>query len=123
MRIHKIKFNDEQIAPWTYEGSDSSVYTLASAIALSGLEGKYIRLSAALQRRLLGFPVFGKQEFMFKADGTFYTYCKVCFGSDWETTGGPQSYVGIAAKRHQKISPRFSGKGYFSKYHYEKELQ
>jgi hypothetical protein len=119
MRIVKIKFDDDKIPAWMYENKEPSIYTFAETIALAGLEDKFIRLSASLQRRLLGFPVFGKQEFTLKGDGTFSTYCKVCFGTDYETTSGPQAYIGVAARNQLKISPRFFGKGYFSVYAYE----
>jgi hypothetical protein len=39
-------------------------YDIAAALEIAGLnDGKYHRLTAAEQRDLLGFPVFGKREF------------------------------------------------------------
>lgn len=122
MRGTTITFDDAKIPAWTYESKEPSIYTFAEAIWLSGLEGKTLRLTADLQRRLLGFAVFGKQAFEILEDGNFRTWVKVCFGQDWETAYGPLSYVGVAAKRKQRINPICSGARYFSSYHYEREL-
>jgi hypothetical protein len=60
MRTRTIKFDDDKIPAWTYDGGEPGAYTFASAIALAGLEDAMIRLSSALQTRLLGHNVFGK---------------------------------------------------------------
>lgn len=76
-----MKFAD--IESWTYEGNEPSVFTFVTSIALSSLEDKWIRLSAETQRKLLGFPVFGKMEFKV-TDGDVLTSKSVCFGTDRE---------------------------------------
>jgi hypothetical protein len=123
MRTHEIKFNDGEIASWLYEGKEPSVYTFCETLALAGLEGKGIRLSAGMQRRLLGYPVMGKLVFKVGQDGTVRTWCSQCFGTDFETMSFPSVYFGVAARRGEKIHPKYSGKGYFSIYAYEREEQ
>jgi hypothetical protein len=84
MRTRQIKFDDDKIPAWTYDSSEPGIHTFTSAIALSGLEDTMIRLSSALQTRLLGHNVFGKQHFMLRKDGTYLVSRKVCFGMDFE---------------------------------------
>lgn len=69
------------IESWSYENMTPGVATFFSAIALSNLEGKSIRLSAEMQRTLLGFNVFGKKSIVVK-DNTVCVSVKVCFGLD-----------------------------------------
>lgn len=55
--------NFTELETWTYEGKEPSVFTFFETIELSDLTEKWIRLSADVQRELLGFPVFGKMAF------------------------------------------------------------
>jgi hypothetical protein len=105
MRTRPIKFDDDKIPAWTYDGSEPSSYTFASAIALSGLEDTMIRLSAALQTRLLGHNVFGKQHFTLRKDGTYLVSRKVCFGTDFESHDGPQAELSMASRNQQTVRP------------------
>ena len=123
MRIHKIKFDDDKIPAWTYEGKEPSIYTFVETIALAGLEDKHIRLSAGLQRRLLGFPVLGKQEFRVGSNGELYVWTSACFGTDFNSTRMPVVYAGVAAKRGERIHAALSGRGIFSAYAYEQEFR
>jgi|SRR6266568_9266345 len=68
---------------WTYDGCSKDAYSLASAIALAGLEGEYVLLSAQQQRDILGYAVFGKKRLMYK-DNYFHTYIKIAFGKDFD---------------------------------------
>ena len=45
---------------WTLPRA-GSVIDLFETVALAGLEGTWIRLSAADQRRVIGFPIFGSR--------------------------------------------------------------
>jgi hypothetical protein len=108
MRTRPIKFDDDKIPAWTYDGSEPSFYTFTSAIALSGLEDTMIRLSSALQTRLLGHNVFGKQHFMLRKDGTYLVSRKVCFGMDFESHDGPQAELSMASRNQQTIRPGWS---------------
>lgn len=121
MRIRPIKFDDAAIPAWTYQDKEPSIYTFVEAITLAGLEDKAIRLSAEMQRKLLGFPVFGKRSFIIHKDGMFHVFGAKDFTGDWETMHEPQSYIGIAAKRQQQLDPRSSGSRYFNAYAYEHE--
>lgn len=91
--MHKrtIQLNDAEIPAWTYAECDQSIYTLVSAIALAGLEDKWIRLSADLQRKLCGFAIFGKQLFCIRKDGTFTVTNKCAYGKDFNDHSAPQS--------------------------------
>jgi hypothetical protein len=105
MRTRPIKFDDDKIAAWTYDGSEPSAHTFTSAIALSGLEDTMIRLSSALQIRLLGHNVFGKQHFMLRKDGTYLVSRTICFGMDFESRGGQQAAPSMASRNQQTIRP------------------
>lgn len=70
-----------ELPAWTYEGATPSWYTLATAICLAGLEGKWIKLSAATQRAVLGANWIGKQS-VGLFDGELQISRKVCFGTD-----------------------------------------
>lgn len=72
------------IPDWTF-AEEPSVHTFFSAIALSNLEGKAIRLDASTQRKLLGFPVFGKKEIKV-VDGVVRCYHMKSFGQDCDVT-------------------------------------
>lgn len=55
--------------------------TLASAISLADLEERWIRLDAATQRKILGYPVFGKRAIY--SNGTeLRTSYSAAFGTD-----------------------------------------
>ena len=73
-----------QIAEWTYKGASKDWYTLASALVLSGLENKWVKLSAATQRAILGANIIGKQSIGI-FDGELNVTRKVCFGTDSDT--------------------------------------
>jgi hypothetical protein len=108
MRTRPIKFDDDKIQAWTYDGSEPGTHTLTSAIALSGLEDTMIRLSSALQIRLLGHNLFGKQHFMLRKDGTYLVSRKVCFGTDFESRDGQQAELSVASRNQQTIRPGWS---------------
>lgn len=58
-----------------------------TTIALAGLEGTWIRLSADTQRALLGKVIFGKQQIRVAGDdGEIAVFHKVGFGLDGDTT-------------------------------------
>jgi len=81
MNTKQIKFAD--VPEWTINPVPSAL-SFFEAIALAGLEGKSIRLSAETQRKLIGFPVFGKLK-MRVQDGEVTLVKSVCFGTDYNT--------------------------------------
>ena len=103
MKTRQITFDDDKIPAWTYDGCEPGTYTFISAIALSGLEDTMIRLSAALQTRLLGHNVFGKQQFMLRKDGTYLVSHKVCFAADLEAHNGSQAELSMALKSQKTL--------------------
>lgn len=78
-KAQEMKF--AEIPSWAYECNEPSVHTFFAAITLAGLERKEIRLTAEMQRKLLGFPIFGKKEFVVK-DNMVKCYHKNCFGTN-----------------------------------------
>jgi hypothetical protein len=52
---------------WTVTDAKDA-YSLGAAITLAGLENTWIRLTAATQRAVLGFPVFGKATILFDGE-------------------------------------------------------
>ena len=81
-------------------------------IALLGLEEKPIRLSAADQRRVLGFPVFGKQEIVVSKLGSVKMCRLTGFGQDCESCEYSASVIEKAAAAGKKLLPGVSGPGY-----------
>jgi len=73
-----------QIAEWTYKGASKDWYSLAAALTLSGLENRWLKLSADTQRAILGANVIGKQS-VGLFDGVLMVTRKVCFGTDSDT--------------------------------------
>jgi hypothetical protein len=57
-----------------------------AAIALAGMEDKWVRLSADTQRALLGKVVFGKREIKVDDLGEIAQLRTVCFGTMADTT-------------------------------------
>ena len=99
------------IPEWTYEGADPSIHTFFSAIALAGLEGKEIRLSADTQRKLLGHPVFGKREIVVK-DFMVTSTIKIAFGVDWETSEYTAAKIKSAVDAKKSLRPGYTGAKY-----------
>lgn len=97
------------IPEWTYKGKPPSIYTFAEAIALSGLEGQAIRLDAATQRALLGFPVFGRRSLVLLPSGEIESTVSVCFGTDSETAKYSAATVKRAALAQKELRPGSSG--------------
>lgn len=54
------------------------------AIKLADLEGKWLRLSAAVQRRFFGRAPFGKKAVRVSDNGEVRTYVTDGFGRDWD---------------------------------------
>lgn len=115
MRKTTIQFSDSLVPEWTYAGLDQSIYTFVSAIALAGLEDKDIRLSPSLQKRMMGFAVFGKQKFCIRKDGTYHVSNKCSFGGDFNDMAGPCGEIGLALSNRQVLRPGWFGKGIFDR--------
>jgi hypothetical protein len=99
------------IPEWTYTDVSPSVLTFFEVIALSGLEGEWIRLSADTQRKLLGHNVFGKRSIRIK-DGLVECIIKIAFGNDFEHTTYEQSHVRRAVELGKQLRPGYTGKNY-----------
>jgi hypothetical protein len=110
---HAIQFNDGEIQPWMIDGKTAGIHTFAETMALASLEGKSIRLSANMQKTLLGYAVFGKQSFTV-LDGKVTVCVKQAFGFDWDefTVFLPQ--VADAISRKLVVHATRQGKGYYS---------
>jgi hypothetical protein len=66
-----------------------SKYDIAAIAAMNGLEGDdYHKLTAAEQRELFGFVVFGRKSVNFESDGqgTVHIASTACFGTDGNVT-------------------------------------
>ncbi len=95
-----------EVPAWAYEGCAPSAYTFFAAIALACLEDVAIRLDAATQRALLGFPVFGKRVFRVDArTGTVRVMRSACFGTDCNSGDYPASIVRLAAEQKKGLNP------------------
>lgn len=93
---------------WVFPAKPDAL-ALYEAIALAGLEGQWIRLSADTQRRLIGSNVFGKQEMRLNADGTFEVIISTCFGADSEQSSYSANVINGAASAGKRLSPGYSG--------------
>ena len=54
------------------------------SIKLNGMEGKWLRISAAVQRRHFDSVPFGKKAVKVAEDGLVTVFHTVAFGRDWE---------------------------------------
>jgi hypothetical protein len=87
-------------------------YTFYETMALLGLENQWVRLSAAMQRALLGTNVFGKQQFMVDDLGVVTVSRSSCFGMDCEIAQYDAIRVRAAVEQNKKLSPGVFGPGY-----------
>jgi hypothetical protein len=100
MRKKKLEYTE--IPDWAIDKERKDGPAMSSALALTKLEGKEIRLTAAMQRKLLGFPVFGKQSIRGHDDRV--TVCrKVGFGLDFDCHEFHWNEVTKAAKDKKKL--------------------
>ena len=80
-------------------------YTLFEAAALLGFQDQWVRMTAADQRDLLGFAVFGKRAFRVNDNGTVDIKRSTCFGADTEQHEYQPGQVTSAATQHKQLSP------------------
>lgn len=80
-------------------------YTLFEAAALLGFQDQWIRMTAADQRALMGFAVFGKRAFRVNDDGTVDVIRSSCFGADTEQANYWPGHITSAAAQHKQLSP------------------
>lgn len=104
--------NGAVIPSWTYVGAAPSVYTFFEAVALAGMEGRPVRLSATLQRALLGSVVFGRREVVVHDNGTVECTVGVSFGQDFETATWSARTIQLAASLNKQLRPGTSGPNY-----------
>jgi hypothetical protein len=81
MTTSTMKF--QEIAAWAIQPTPDA-RALFETVALLNLENKWIRLSAATQRAVMGANVFGKKEFKIGTDGELMVAHSVAFGQDKE---------------------------------------
>lgn len=84
------------------------------AVALAGLEGQWLRLSAKTQRETLGHAVFGKQLLQVGTDGTVRVQRSTAFGSDSESQTYDAHRIARAAEQKKLLSPGVYGPSYCS---------
>lgn len=96
---------------WAMPATPSRL-SLYEVIALAGLEGQWIRLSAADQKAVMGHNVFGKQTFCVSADGVVTVSRTVCFGTSGEQHEYTPADIGRALELGKKVSPGRWGGAY-----------
>lgn len=101
------------IPSWTYEGKTPGVLTFFESIALAGLEGQKIKLSADIQRTLLGGVVFGRREISVLPDGTVKCVISTTFGLDYEEATWSASVLTLALQAQQQLRPGTFGANYY----------
>ena len=79
-RAKKVDF--VEIPDWAIDPKRHDGAAVASALALTNNEGKWVRLTAESQRRLLGYPVFGKQK-IYATSAEVKVSRKCAFGTDF----------------------------------------
>jgi hypothetical protein len=99
------------IPAWALNNNAPNALNLYEAIALAGHEDQWIRLDADTQRKLIGFPVFGKQEIKLTTDGELAIRRSTCFGADSEIGFYVLSNIRRAAAERKRISPGCFGPG------------
>ena len=87
---------------------------LETAIELAGLTGCWLRLSAADQRRLMGFAPFGKKEVKVGDDGVVTVGYKIAFGQDWSEAQYSSATIRAACAASKLLCPDSTGPRYYS---------
>ena len=84
-KAHFVDFPEWSL---NHHGAHADASDLLSAIHLAGMADKWVRIPAKIQRRCLGFPVFGKCAVRVRSDrGDGFEVVKtVCFGTDQSGT-------------------------------------
>ena len=90
-------------------------FTLFETFALLGIEGQWVRLSAADQRAIIGAPVFGKLAFRVNEDGTVDATRTACFGMDYEQQGYDNTDIQGALAQGKRLCPSTYGPGIYSR--------
>lgn len=86
--------------------------SLWEVMGLTGLEDKWVRLKAKQQRRIMGFPVFGKRAFRVLRTGDVEIVRSTCFGQDYEMSTYTPAMIQAAAESKKQLSPGTFGPGY-----------
>jgi hypothetical protein len=87
---------------------------LFEVAALAGIENKWVRLSAAQQRQVIGSPVFGKQQLRANDDGTVDVMRSTCFGADHEQANYGINSISAAAAQGKRLIPGAFGPGVYN---------
>lgn len=105
-----LTFTD--LPTWTLQGKPG-VLSFFESIALADLEGKWIRLSARMQRLLLGSVVFGKQSVCVTPEGEVLVQRSTCFGMDREIGSYGLYEIKSAVAIGKQLSPGIYGGRYW----------
>ena len=101
MSIRTGKTETASIPSWAIDESPS-IFNLFSAICLAGLEGKRIKLTANDQRKLIGFPIFGRRLVTFTGSAVEMFQTKD-FGKDFESSTWTPGEIDEAAKNNKQL--------------------
>jgi hypothetical protein len=96
-----IRAKFETLPDWTIDPDHQDGAALASALRLAGLTEKWVRLTAETQRKVLGYPVFGKRA-IYASAGDVRIVRSVCFGLDFDCITLPWSRVTDYAKEKRR---------------------
>lgn len=99
---------------WTYASKTPGVHTFFEAIALAKLENQKIRLTAATQRAVLGYPIFGRRVIRVNSDGTVDCLVSTGFGTDVEQSTYTVGVLREAVAQEMLLRPGTSGKRYLA---------
>jgi hypothetical protein len=85
---------------------------LHETAALAGFEGRWVRMTADTQRKIMGAAPFGRQAFRVLECGDIEVGRVTCFGSDYESHAYAPHLIAKALTEGKKVSPGVSGPGY-----------
>jgi hypothetical protein len=111
--MRKVKMTFQAIPQWALPAK-ADARAMFETAALLGIEGQWIRLSAADQRAIMGHDVFGMQEFCVCEDGTIRVRRSVAFGMDKETGAYECQYIQGAINAQLRIAPGVSGARFYA---------
>lgn len=98
-----------EVPDWTYAGAKPGILTFFEAMALANLEERAVRLSASLQRKLLGFPVFGRREITVLKSGEVRSVVSTGFGMDCEAAVYSPGTIRRAVENQKQLRPGTTG--------------
>jgi hypothetical protein len=110
----ELTMNFTTLPDYVFPATPGAFGALETAIELAGLTGKWVRLSAADQRRLMGFAPFGKREVRVDSDSIISLRHRIAFGSDYSRGEYESSTVRAACAAGKLLCPDSTGPRYYS---------